>query len=191
MRYLTATLLLLLIVINPLLSASGEARASEPGEFSEWAMSQSAAIDRDWQKAMGRSSASVTAGQYVRTGISSSSYSISGKRIRYQKRNGWNGQINASGYIHPSISGTFLPQTSRLRNGASRGTGMITSPSKVLRGGNRRMPFNSMNFSRNTGISRGTERMHPDFGSRISSSSRKSRSYSTGSLGSSRSRKRR
>lgn len=198
MRYLIATALLLVIVINPLFFAGMDVCAKENSEFSKWAKNQSDAIDKDWQKAVTRSSGispSKTSSISRTAGIDRSfqnyrrSATLAGNRNMRQQRTGWSGRPNTSGYIHKGITGSFMPQTSRTRNGASRGTGMTTSPANIVRGGNRRQTVNSVNFNISTGVRRGSLRNSPGFGSRFSSSSRRSGRSSFGSLGSTRRRR--
>ena len=200
MRYLIATIVLLVIVINPSLFAGMDVCAKENSEFSQWAKNQSDAVDRDWQKAVTRSSgisSSKTSSIGWTSGIDRSSpgytrsATLAGNGNMRQQRTGWSGMPNTSGYIHKGITGSFMPLTSRTRNGASRGTGILTSPSRIARGGNRRQMVNPVNFNINTGVRRGSMRNSPGFGSRFSSGSRRSRSSSFGSLGSTRSRRRR
>ena len=200
MRYLIATAVLLVIVINPLFFAGIDACAKENSEFSKWAKNQSDAVDRDWEKAVTRSSATSPsrAGSLGRTAGIERSYenyrrsaTLAGNRNMRQQRTGWKGNSSTSGYIHKGITGSFMPQTSRTRNGATRGTGMTTSPSSIMRGGNRRQMVNPVNININTSVRRGSIRNSPRFGSRFSSSSRRGRTSSFGSLGSSRTRKRR
>ncbi|MBN2184722.1 MAG: hypothetical protein JW746_05295 [Candidatus Krumholzibacteriota bacterium] len=198
MRYLIATAVLLVIVINPLFFAGTDACAKENSEFSKWAKNQSDAVDRDWQKAVTRSSvisSRKTGPAGWSTGIERSSQefrrpaALAGNRNMRQQRTGWSADLKASGYTHKGISGSFMPQTSRTRNGASRGTGMMASPSSIVRGGNRRQTVNPVNININTSVRRGSMRNSPGFGSRFSSSTRRSRSSSFGSLGSTRTRK--
>ncbi len=196
-----ATAVLLVIVINPLFFSGIDACATENSEFSKWARSQSAAIDKDWQKAVERSSAAgpedaVPVRNYGSTGklLTSQKYRrsvlLAGKKnTPAQQMTGWNLGRDASGYIHNVTSGPFMPLTSRPRNGASRGVVTIDSPSSLTRGGNRRQPTNYVNIRVNSSVRSGSMRNSPSFGSRFSSSFRRGRASSFGRLGSTRSRR--
>ncbi len=200
MRYLIATIALLVIVINPSFLVTGDACAKGNTNFSQRAWSQSTAIDRTWQDMVGKTPSGLTGTRgtaltsrstwtFHGSSTSGSSSSGHGQMHRYGKR--WDSRLNTSGYIHKGISGAFMPLTSRGRNGASRGTGILRNPASAGRGGNRRLPTNFVKFNRNGSVRSGSERSHPKIGTRFSSSSRRSRVSSIGNLGSSRTRKRR
>lgn len=189
MRYLIASSLLLLLLLPTLPARAGE--PAQPG-FSEWALRQGEALDRDWNDAVG-SISGISTGSVHSFKVTRGRISSPAKRTRHRfGRGSWNGTVNSAGFIHSGISSEFLPLSTRTRNGPSRGVNKLESPAQARLSGIRRKPFNSMNFDRSFSSGhRGSSRKSPAMGTRRSQSSRRSGASSIGSIGSTRTRRRR
>ncbi len=194
MRYSIATsFILLAVLLSAPAIAGGLGKAGETA-FSEWAVGQSSALDRDWHRMAGTTPVGEAG---IRSSIFTGSKGTFGRSntIHMTGKNGgcdWKSNISTGGFIHKGITAEFLPGVTRERSGATRGTGMLEHPARAQLSGKRRPPFNAMNFDRNlsTGL-RGAERHHPAMGTRISTSGRRSSASSINYLGSSRTRRHR
>ncbi len=186
MRYYIAIAAVLAVFLVSAILPSGRAFAGDNQDFSEWAVKQSAELDRRWNHvtagttAQGCSGRSVSAGSFPGRSVTGGFRGTTGKGS-----SGWN-------YIRPVTSNrSFLPITTRERSGPTRGTGMLRNPAsaRLAVPGERRLPINSMKFKRNFNIRRGGFRRSPNMGTRISTSSRRGRGSFGNTLGSSRSRR--
>ncbi len=203
MRYFRLVPLFLIVFA---LAAPAMAEGAGPGystEFEKFADGQSKGLDSEWNKAVGKASggtartmSAVFDGVSDHYGRNRSRASDTGRRLRYRNRStsNWTGSIDGSGFIHSGISGQFMPNVTRERNGASRGLGMPDSPAGARLKGTWREPFNAGDFTRSGRIgSSAATRKSPHMGTRRSVTARGTRSgfSSFGTLGSSRTRRRR
>ncbi|HSG29010.1 MAG TPA: hypothetical protein VLA34_11055 [Candidatus Krumholzibacterium sp.] len=204
MRYFRLVPLFLIVFV---LAAPALAEVSGPGysaEFEKFAAGQSKGLDSEWNKVVGKASggtartmSAVFDGPSDHFGRSRSRSSGTGLRLRYRNRStsDWAGSIDGSGFIHSGISGQFLPNVTRTRSDASRGLGMPDSPAGARLKGTWREPFNASGFTRSGRLgSSAAARKSPRMGTRLSVTSRGTRSggfSSFGTLGSSRTRRRR
>lgn len=190
MRNIIAVSLLLTILSYATARAYG-AEPVERADFREWAERQSDKLDSDWQKAVGRTTggrARIMKPVFDARGTASMRvYDLQTRSYRSQP-----GSVNSAGFIHRGITGNYLSLSTRERGAPTRGLNMPASPAEARLRGIRRAPFNSTDFSRNFGASRrGAQRRSPSMGTRIGRSGFRSRGSSIGTLGSTRTRRRR
>lgn len=120
------SVMLLLLTAAFTLSAGG-AFSSEAGEYMEWAVEKSGEFDRQWESITGPYSLEPVVMNCPRAGMIQTDPFDSPPR--YYNSADSKGKLVNSSFMNRG-NWEFLPRTSRVRNGATRGTSTLKNPAR-------------------------------------------------------------
>ncbi len=189
MRYIRVSIVPLFLLLSIATALPVAASDVHPDDFEGWALKKGGEIDGRWIRAATRE-AGTTVESGARRTMTVSRRSAVMKTGRPAKRagrpsgpaTGNSTGIDGSRFTKRG-SQDFLWQSTRERNGPSRGISKLTSPAQAVRASafKRRLPFGtSSKYKRSTGYSRiGVWRKSPKMGTRTSTSGTRRRSTSS------------